>query len=65
MFVHSTLQLTSVGVVIDMGTAAALMELMKSVLLGVSPLDPITVPLVLAVSAILASYLPAPPCGSS
>jgi ABC-type antimicrobial peptide transport system permease subunit len=62
MFVRSALLLTAVGVVIGVGTAAALMQLMKSVLFGVSPLDPvtyITVPLVLAVSAIFASYLPA------
>jgi hypothetical protein len=47
---------------IGLGAAAALMQLMKSLLFGISPLDPltyITVPLVLAVSAALASYLPA------
>jgi hypothetical protein len=46
---------------IGMGTAAALMQLMKSLLFGISPLDPftyITVPLVPATSAALASYLP-------
>jgi predicted permease len=62
MFVRSALLLTAVGVAIGMGTAAALMQLMKSLLFGISPLDPftyITVPLVLAVSAIFASYLPA------
>jgi predicted permease len=62
MFVRSSLVLTAVGVVIGMGTAAALMQLMKSLLFHVSPLDPftyITVPLVLVASAALASYLPA------
>jgi predicted permease len=62
MFVRSALVLTAVGVAIGIGTAAALMQLMKSLLFGISPLDPltyITVPLVLAVSAIFASYLPA------
>jgi len=62
MFVRSALLLTAVGVAIGMGTAAALMQLMKSLLFGISPLDPftyITVPLVLATSAALASYLPA------
>jgi predicted permease len=62
MFVRSALLLTAVGVAIGMGTAAALMRLMKSLLFGISPLDPftyITVPLVLVASAILASYLPA------
>jgi predicted permease len=62
MFVQSALVLTTVGVVIGLGTAAALMRLMKSLLFGISPLDPftyITVPLILALSAALASYLPA------
>jgi predicted permease len=62
MFVRSALLLTAVGVAIGMGTAAAVMRLMKSLLFGVSPLDPvtyITVPVVLAASAIFASYLPA------
>ena len=38
------------------------MQLMKSLLFGISPLDPLTyiaVPLILAISAALASYLPA------
>jgi predicted permease len=42
--------------------SCSLMQLMKSLLFGISPLDPftyITVPLVLATSAALASYLPA------
>jgi predicted permease len=62
MFVRSALLLTAVGIAIGMGTAAALMQLMKSLLFGISPLDPftyITVPLVLAAAAIFASYLPA------
>jgi predicted permease len=62
MFVRSALLLTAVGVAIGISTAAALMQLMKSLLFGISPLDPftyLTVPLVLAASAIFASYLPA------
>jgi predicted permease len=62
MFVRFALSLTGVGVAIGMVTAAALMQLMKSLLFGISPLDPftyLTVPLVLAAAAILASYLPA------
>ena len=62
MFVRSALALTAVGVVAGMACAAALMQSMKSLLFGISPLDPLTyatVPLVLAVSAALASYLPA------
>ena len=62
MFVRSALVLTAVGVVIGVGTATAVVQLMKSLLFGISPLDPLTfltVPLVLAASAALASYLPA------
>jgi predicted permease len=62
MFVRSALLLTLAGVVIGLGTAAALMRLMKSLLFGISPLDPftyITVALILVMSAALASYLPA------
>jgi predicted permease len=62
MFVRSALLLTAVGVAIGVGTAVALMRLMKSLLFGISPLDPltyITVPLVLAAAATFASYLPA------
>jgi predicted permease len=62
MFVRSALLLTTVGVVIGIGTAAAVTQFMKSLLFNVSPLDPITyitVPLVLAAAAALASYLPA------
>jgi predicted permease len=62
MFVRSALVLTTVGIAIGVGTAAALMQLMKSLLFGISPLDPFTyiaVPVVLAMSATLASYLPA------
>lgn len=62
MFVRSALLLTGTGIAIGVGASAALMQLMKSLLFGISPLDPITyitVPLVLAMSAAVASYLPA------
>ncbi len=62
MFVRSALLLTAVGVVIGIGTAAAVTQFMKSLLFNISPLDPITyitVPLVLAAAAAFASYLPA------
>jgi len=62
MFVRSALVLTAIGVAIGVGSAAGLMQLMKSLLFGISPLDPLTyvaVLLVLAVSAAVASYLPA------
>jgi predicted permease len=62
MFVRSALVLTAIGVAIGVGSAAGLMQLMKSLLFGISPLDPLTylaVLLVLAVSAVVASYVPA------
>ena len=62
MFVRSALALTAIGVVIGTGTAVTLMQWMKSLLFGISPLDPFTyvaVPLVLMAAAALASYLPA------
>jgi ABC-type lipoprotein release transport system permease subunit len=45
-----------------LAAAAGLMRLMKSVLFGISPVDPLTysaVPLVLVAATVLASYLPA------
>jgi putative ABC transport system permease protein len=62
MFVRSGLMLAGLGVAIGLGAAAGLMRLMKSLLFGISPLDPLTyiaVPVVLVASAVLASYLPA------
>ena len=62
MFVRSAVLLAGAGIAIGLGAAAALMQLMKSLLFGISPLDLftyITVPLILAISAMLASYLPA------
>jgi predicted permease len=62
IFVRSALALTGLGVVLGLGAAFGLMRLMKSLLFGVSPVDPLTyasVPLLLAASAWLASYLPA------
>jgi predicted permease len=62
MFVRSALVLTGIGTVVGLGAAAGLMRLMRTLLFGVSPLDPVTflaVPVVLAVAAMLASYLPA------
>jgi predicted permease len=62
MFVRSALVLTAIGVAIGLGAAAGLTQLMKSLLFGVSPIDPVTyvgIPVVLAACAALASYLPA------
>jgi predicted permease len=62
MFVRSALVLTGVGLAIGLAASAGLAGLMKSLLYGVSPMDPVTyvsVLMVLAASAVLASYLPA------
>jgi ABC-type antimicrobial peptide transport system permease subunit len=62
MFIRAGLTLTGIGVAIGLTAAAGLMRLMKSLLFGVSPLDPFTyvsVLIVLTASAVLASYLPA------
>jgi predicted permease len=62
MFVRSALLMTASGVAIGVCASTALMQLMRSLLFGISPLDPftyVTVPCVLAAAALLASYLPA------
>jgi predicted permease len=61
MFVGHALKLAGIGAVIGLIAAAGLMQLMKSLLFGISPLDPVTyasVPVVLTAAAGLASYLP-------
>jgi predicted permease len=62
MFVRSALLLTGVGVVLGLVAAAGLAQLMKSLLFGISPTDPVTYALVvglLGAVAMVASYLPA------
>jgi predicted permease len=62
MFVRSALVLTGAGVGIGLGAAAGLVRLMKSLLFGVNPMDPVSfvaIPLVLVAATVLASYLPA------
>jgi predicted permease len=62
LFVRYGLALAGAGTVIGLAAATGLTRLMKSVLFGISPVDPITytaVPLVLVAAAVLASYLPA------
>jgi predicted permease len=62
MFVRSALVLTGVGVAIGVVAAAGLTRFMKSLLFGISALDPFTyaaIPLILVCSAVLASFIPA------
>ncbi|QEE30555.1 ABC transporter permease [Terriglobus albidus] len=62
MFVRPALVLTGVGVIIGLGAAAAVARLMRTLLFGISPLDPLSfvaVPLILVLAAALASFLPA------
>ena len=62
MFVRHGLVLAGIGVAIGLVAATGLMRLMKSLLFGISPLDPViyaAVPIVLVTAAVVASYLPA------
>ncbi|HEX5235435.1 MAG TPA: ABC transporter permease [Silvibacterium sp.] len=62
MFVRSALTMAAAGIAIGILAAGLLTQLMRSLLFGISPLDPFTyfmVLLVLIVAALLASYLPA------
>lgn len=62
MFVRSALVLAGFGIAVGLIAASALVQLMKALLFGVSPLDPwtfIVVPVVLAAAAVLASHVPA------
>jgi predicted permease len=62
MFVRSALLLTGAGVALGLVAAAGLTQLMKSLLFGISPIDPLTYAAVVAVLggvALVASYLPA------
>ena len=62
LFVRDGLALAGAGTAIGLAAAAGLTRLMKSVLFGISPVDPLTytaVPLVLVVATVLATYLAA------
>jgi predicted permease len=62
MFVRSALLLTGAGVALGLAAAAGLTQLMKSLLFGINPIDPLTYAAVVAVLvavASVASYLPA------
>jgi ABC-type antimicrobial peptide transport system permease subunit len=61
-FVRDGLVLAGIGIVIGLGAAVGLTQLMSSLLYGITPLDPVTyvtVPLVLLIATMLASYVPA------
>jgi ABC-type antimicrobial peptide transport system permease subunit len=62
LFVRRGLVMGAAGLVVGLAGAVAVTRLMKSLLYGVTPLDPMTfaaMPVVLAAAAALASYLPA------
>ena len=62
MFVRSALLLTGTGMLVGLVAAAGLTQLMKSLLYGVSPIDPLTYAAVvglLSAVSMVASYLPA------
>ena len=62
VFVRQGLGLCAVGIVIGIGAAALLTRVMKSLLFGVPPVDPLTfaaVPVSLLLATLAACYLPA------
>jgi predicted permease len=62
MFVRYGLTLSGIGAAVGLCAAALLMRLMRSLLFGVGPLDPLTyasVPVIVVSAAVAASYLPA------
>ena len=62
MFVRYGVGLCAIGIAIGIGAAAVLTPLMKSLLYGVAPMDPMTfaaVPVTLLLATLAASYLPA------
>jgi len=67
IFVRSALTLTGGGIAIGLVASALFVPLMRTLLFGIHPLDPITfaaVPFVLVSAAALASYLPAARAGA-
>jgi hypothetical protein len=62
MFMWAAVKVASVGAVFGLALAVLLSRFMKSLVFGISPLDPmafIAAPAVLAVAVLLASYIPA------
>jgi len=54
MFLKSSLWLTTIGIALGVGAALALSRVMRAVLFGVSPMDPMTYA---AVSGVLAAVM--------
>jgi putative ABC transport system permease protein len=62
MFVRHGLALVGAGAITGLAVSAGVTRLLKSLLFGVGPLDPVTylaVPVVLGIAAVVASYVPA------
>jgi putative ABC transport system permease protein len=62
LFLHHGLVLTGAGIAVGIAAALALTRVMSALLVGVSPIDPITYVAVaasLATVALLATYVPA------
>jgi predicted permease len=62
MFIRHSLLLSGIGIAIGLVAAAAMTRLMSTLLYGITPLDPVTyvtVPLVLMMATVIASYVPA------
>jgi putative ABC transport system permease protein len=62
MFIRSALVLTAFGMAIGLCAAIVLTQSLRSLLFGITPLDPVSyvaVPVILAVTALFASYVPA------
>jgi ABC-type antimicrobial peptide transport system permease subunit len=62
MFVRYGMGLCATGITIGIGAAAVLTRVMRSLLFGVAPMDPVTfaaVPVTLLIAALAACYLPA------
>lgn len=62
MFVRNAFVLATIGIALGLATGAGISRLMRSLLFGISPLDPVAyaaAPVLLIVAALLASYVPA------
>jgi ABC-type antimicrobial peptide transport system permease subunit len=62
LFVRRGLIVVGIGMAIGLGGAVGVTRLMRSLLFGISPLDPVAftaMPALLAAAAVLASHLPA------